>query len=140
MVTNALTGEKVSADVDWLINRLAKLNPAANDRPDVIDFHAHQIRGYWVTWRWRGDTYATEIGGTQRPYAKRVPVKISTEKQLRRLLRVAAGRSDKVWQTAWLGVTSKTRGSIGWPPLPPVIKREMDGNGKLIAFERPMLP
>ena len=71
-VTNALTGEKVSPDVDWLINRLAALNPAANDRPDVIDYHAHQICGYWLTWRWRGDTHAIEIRGTQRPRAERV--------------------------------------------------------------------
>ena len=26
-VTNALTGKKVSPDIDWLIDRLAELNP-----------------------------------------------------------------------------------------------------------------
>lgn len=35
---NALTGEEVSREVDWLIDRLAALNPlAAKDRPRVVD-------------------------------------------------------------------------------------------------------
>lgn len=107
-----------SSAVAWLADRLAALNPAAGDRPDVIDYHAGQVRGHWLTWRWRGDTYATEIRGTRRPYAKRVPVKVSTEKELRRLLRTVHSRSDRRWITAWLGVTSKTRGLIGWRPSP----------------------
>jgi hypothetical protein len=115
-VTNALTGEKVSPDVDWLIDRLAAINPAANDLPDVIDSHAHQIYGHWVTWRRRGDTTAIEIRGTQRPYAKRVDAKGSIKDELERLLTVARGRSDKRWITGWLGVTSKTLGLIGWRP------------------------
>ena len=81
-----------------------------------IDYHAHQIYGHWLSWRQRGDNTAIKIRGTQRPYAKRVPAKGSTEKELKRLLTVAQGRSDKRWITAWLGVSSKTRGLIGWRP------------------------
>jgi hypothetical protein len=115
-VTNALTGELVAPDVAWLIDRLAALNPAANDRPDVVDYHVHQIRGHWLTWRWRGDTAAIKIRGTQRPRAQRVNAKGRTERELKRLLRAAQGRSDKRWITAWLGVSSKTHGLIGWRP------------------------
>jgi hypothetical protein len=82
----------------------------------VIDSHAHQIYGHWVTWHRRGDTHATEIRGTQRPRAERVRAKASTKKELERLLTVAQGRSDKRWIKAWLGVTSKTIGLIGWRP------------------------
>ena len=71
--TNALTGEQVSQDIDWLIERLAGVDPAANDRPDVIDYHAHQIRGYWLAWRWRGDNAAIEIKGKQRAASRARP-------------------------------------------------------------------
>ena len=75
-------------------------NPARErSSRDVIDSHAHQIHGHWLTWRWRGDTNAIEIRGTQRPYAKRVPAKGSIKKELKRLLTVARGRSDKRWIT-----------------------------------------
>jgi hypothetical protein len=119
-VTNALTGKKVSPDIDWLIDRLAELIPLKNRPGDynayVIDRHAHQIYGHWLTWRWRGDRYVTKIRGKQRPYAEHNPVKVSIEKELERLLTAAQGRSDKVWINAWLGVTSRTRGLIGWRP------------------------
>ena len=144
-VTNALTGETVSPNIDWLIDRLAALNPPEDRLGDynaharavayhahVIDSHAHQAYGQWLSWRWRGDTTAIEIRGTQRPYAKRLPVKVSTERELKRLLRVAQGRSDKRWQTAWLGVSGETHRLIGWPP---VIRRD-HSEGRLVRFER----
>jgi hypothetical protein len=119
-VINALTGKKVAPEIDWLIDRLAESIPL-KDRPGdynayVIDRHAHQIYGYWLTWRWRGDRYVTKIRGKQRPYAEHYPVKVSIEKELERLLTAAQGRSDKVWINAWLGVSSETRGLIGWRP------------------------
>ena len=43
-------------------------------------------------------------------------VKAGTAKELRRLLVVAEGRSDKRMIAAWLGVTSRTHGLIGWRP------------------------
>ncbi len=116
-VTNALTGKKVSPDIDWLIDRLAALNPAANDRLDVIDYHAYQIYGHWLEWRWRGDNTAIEIRGTQRPRAKRVDADRGTTNELKRLLTTAQGRSDKRWLTAWLGVSSKTHGIVLNPML-----------------------
>ena len=67
------TGAAISPDLAWLIDRLAALNPTgAKDHPAVAEHHAHQIRGHWLAWRWRGDTTAIKIRGTQRPYAKRV--------------------------------------------------------------------
>jgi hypothetical protein len=74
-VTNALTREAVSPDLDWLIDRLAVLNPVrAKDHPDVVSYHAHQIRGYWWDWRLRDGNYAIRIKGDVRPGAKPIPV------------------------------------------------------------------
>lgn len=118
-VTNATTGKEVSPNLDWLIERLASLNPqAAKERPDVIDHHAHQIYGRWLSLRWRGDNAAIKIRGTQRPYAKRVAAKSGTKKELKRLLTAAMGTSDKRFLTAWLGVSSKTLGMVDWNPGP----------------------
>ena len=134
-VKNALTGEDVPPDLDWLINRLAALNPpAAKDHRRVVDYHAHQVRGYYLACRWRGDRgdyAAIKITGRERPYAERVPAHRGTENELKRLQRAAKGKSDRRWQTAWLGVSSKTHSLIGWPPLPPVITR-VDSTGKLV--------
>jgi hypothetical protein len=102
-----------SSAVAWLADRLAKLNPAAIDRPGVIEYHADQIRGHWLFWRWRGDNAAIRIRGKRR---KRIMVKAGTAKELRRLLVVARGGSDKRMIAAWLGTTSRTHGLINWRP------------------------
>jgi hypothetical protein len=82
----------------------------------VVDFHAHQIRGHWLAWRGRGDNHAVQVRGRQRLRAVRVPVEGGPWKGLRRLLGAAQGRSDKRWQTAWLGTPSETRSLLGWRP------------------------
>jgi hypothetical protein len=129
-------GEAVSPDFAWLIDRLAALNPpGAIDRPAVVEYRAHQIRGYWLTWHRRGDNAAIKITGRQRPYAVRVDADRGTANELKRLLRAAKDKSDKRWQTAWLGVSSKTHGLV-WNPVPPVTRREINSEGTLVRFER----
>ena len=78
-LTNALTREAVSPDLDWLIDRLAALNPAgANEHPDVVSNHAHEIRGRWWSWRSRDGNYAIRITGDVRPRAKPIPADAGT--------------------------------------------------------------
>jgi hypothetical protein len=124
-VVNALTGERVTSPVDWLIGRLAELNSPTDDgfsahlatrHAHVVGYHAHQIRGHWLTWRHRGDNWAVQVRGRQRPRAVPVQVDGGHWKGLRRLLRAARGRSDRIWQTAWLGTPSDTRRLLGWRP------------------------
>jgi hypothetical protein len=104
-------------DLDWLIERLARLNPsAAIDRPDIVRHHADQIYGHWLALRFRGDSTAIEIRGRQRPHAKRITVERGTTNEMKRLQRVAHGTSDKRWVTAWLGVSGATQRLIGWKP------------------------
>jgi hypothetical protein len=136
-VTNALTREAVSPDLAWLINRLATLNPrGALDRADVISYHTHEIRGRWWSWRWPDGNYAIRITGDVRPRTKPIPVNAGVTKELERLLRAAQGRSDKQWSMVWLGVSGTTHRLIDWPPVPPVIRREVNSDGKLVRFER----
>ncbi len=124
-LTNALTREAVSPDLDWLIGRLAALNPTgANEHPDVVSNHAHEIRGRWWSWRSRDGNYAIRITGDVRPRAKPIPADAGATKELERLLRAAQGRTDKRWSTTWLGVSGKTHRLIGWPPVPPVVEGE----------------
>ena len=136
-VTNALTGEEVSPDLDWLIDRLASLNPlAVKDRPDVIARHAHQVYGSWLALRWRGDTNAYKIKGEQRPRAVRIDAKRGLANDLRRLRRAARSKSDKRWRAAWLGVSGKTR-SLFDPAPPSIVKRnQLDEAGRLVLIER----
>ena len=119
------TGELVSPAVDQLINRLAELNPPIEDGCNahlltrdahLVDYHAHQIHGHLLTWRWRGDDHAIQVRGGQRPRAVRILVESGPQKRLKRLLGAAQGRSDRRWQTAWLGVPSDVRGLLGWRP------------------------
>ena len=129
------SGEKDSPDFKRLRNWLVALNPlASKDRPAVVEYHAHQIRGHWLTYRYRGDNAAIEIRGRQRPRAVRVGTERGTANELRRLLRAARGKSDKRWVTAWLGVSSKTHGLIGWKPWLPCPGFEIVVRGKPAHF------
>jgi hypothetical protein len=122
--------------VEWLADQLA-----ARARPysaHVALYQAYQVRGAWVSWYWRYDTFVIEVDDTKLLYAQRVPVERGTLDELRRLLVAAEGTKEE-YDKGWLGTSGGTLRWViaGWEAVPPrVIWRKFNAEGRLVGFER----
>jgi hypothetical protein len=132
-VHNPIIGELVLPELDYLINRLKLINPAADAR--LIVEHARKIYTAYRLWRGRLDSYGFRISGSKRRRVERVRATRGLKDDLERLLKVARGGSLKEWETAWLGVSGQARSLVA-PPAPPVVERQLDDKGNLIGFRR----
>jgi hypothetical protein len=145
-VENEIMGELVPPELDYLIDRLKLINPAADAR--LIAEHARKIHAAYRLSRGRPDNRGFKIKGKVRLQAEPVPATRGLKDDLRRLLKAARVGSAKEWQTAWLGVSGEARalvsplkapGSAKGEP-PPVEGRqeraERRGRSGTFAFRR----
>jgi hypothetical protein len=109
-VHNPIIGELVLPELDYLINRLKLINPAADAR--LIVEHARKIYTAYQLSRGRPDDHGFKIKGKKRRRAETVPAKRGLKDDLQRLLKAARGGSAKEWQTAWLGVSGEARALV----------------------------
>lgn len=127
----ALTGEREMPRYAWLLDRLAALDPdAARAKPEAFIWHAVQIYGAWLPLRHRGDRTGYLIADLGNR-AVRVDAKRGSAIELRRLLKVAKGKSDLRYRTAWLGVSGATRDLVFKVKAPPIIEQ----NGKRVRAD-----
>jgi hypothetical protein len=132
-VENEIMGELVPPELDYLINRLKRINPAADAR--LIVEQARKIHTAYQLLRGRLDDHGFKIKGKNRRRAEPVPATRGLKDDLQRLLKAARGGSAKEWQSAYLGVSGAARTAIA-PPAPAVLERQIDPTGKLTGFRR----
>jgi hypothetical protein len=109
-VENEIIGELVPPELDYLINRLKLINPAADTR--LVIEHARKIHTAYQLSRGRPDDHGFKIKGKDRRRAERVPATRGLKADLQRLSKAARGGSAKEWQTAWLGVSGEARALV----------------------------
>jgi hypothetical protein len=145
-VENEIMGELVPPELDYLVNLLKRINPAADAR--LIVEHARKIHTAYQLLRARPDQHGFKIKGKIRRRAEPVPATRGLKDDLQRLLKAARGGSAKEWQTAWLGVSGEARALVS--PLkapgsekgepPPVAGRNeqavISGRSGTFAFRR----
>jgi hypothetical protein len=145
-VENEIMGELVPPELDYLVNRLKRINPAADAQ--LIVEHARKINTAYQLQRGRPDSHGFKIKGKIRQRAEPVPATRGLKDDLQRLLKAARGGSAKEWQTAWSGVSGEARalvsplkapgGAKGKPP--PVAGRNeqavISGRSGTFAFRR----
>ena len=110
----------------WLADRLAELAP---DRPRAeVLRHTGLIRGAWVAWYHRFDVFAVVIEGAEpQLYARRVEVKDSPGRELKRLYAATERGTREEYSRGWEGTSGRTQRLVlrGWAAVPPpVIGRE----------------
>jgi Helicase conserved C-terminal domain len=145
-VENDIMGEVVPPELDYLVNRLKRINPAADAR--LIVEHARKIHTAYQLLRGRPDQHGFKIRGKIRRRAEPVPATRGLKDDLQRLLKAVRSGSAKEWQTAWLGVSGEARALVS--PLkapgsekgdpPPVAGRNeqavISGKSGTFAFRR----
>jgi hypothetical protein len=145
-VKNETIGELVPPGLDYLVERLKLINPAADAQ--LIVEHARKIHTAYQLLRGRPDDHDFKIKGKKRSRAEKVAATRGLKDDLQRLLKAARGGSAKEWQTAWLGVSGKARALVS--PLkapsgtksksPPVVARNeravISGKSGTFAFRR----
>jgi hypothetical protein len=132
-VENNIMGELVPPELDYLIDRLKLINPAADTR--LVIEHARKIHTAYQLLRGRPDDHGFKIKGKKRRRAEAVAAPRGLKDDLQRLLKVARAGSAREWETAWLGVSGQARSLVS-PPAPPIIERQFDEKGSLAGFRR----
>jgi hypothetical protein len=121
-VENEIMGELVPPELDYLVNRLKLINPAADAR--LIVEHARKIHTAYRLSRGRPDNHGFKIKGKIRQRAEPVPATRGLKDDLQRLLKAGRGGSAKEWQTAWLGVSGEARALVSPLRAPGAAKGE----------------
>jgi hypothetical protein len=146
-IENEMMGELVPPELDYLIDRLKLINPAADAR--LIIEHARKIHTGLQLLRGRPDKHGFKIKGEIRRRAEPVSATRGLKDDLQRLLKAGRGGSAKEWQTAWLGISGEARALLS--PLkapgatnsepPPIVEEntEIEGGAGALGFRRAQL-